>query len=66
MAVSRCFQQYTSAIYDYGGMRHNTATVYSEHEFMIVAQDFIIDLLIVIDVLSLLVAMMIRRFQTQR
>lgn len=60
LAVSKCFQQYTTVMYEYGGMQHNTNGIYSEDEYMVVAQDFAIDLLIVIDVLSILVSLTVK------
>ena len=65
LAISKCFQQYITAMYDYGGMRHNTKEASSEDEFMVVAQDFI-DLLLVIDILSTLVSLMIRSQDLQQ
>ena len=51
MAIIRYFRQYVTPLYEYGGIHHNTTDEYSENEFLLVGIDFIIDLLIVIDVL---------------
>ena len=53
-------------MYEYGGMRQDTKEKYSEDKNMVVALDFVTDLLIVIDVLSTLVLLMIRAQELQQ
>ena len=65
-AISRCFKQYVTAMYEYGGMRRGTKEKCSEDEYMVVVLDFVIDLLIIIDVLSTLVLLMIRAQELQQ
>lgn len=52
-------------MYEYGGMRHNTEEVYSEDEYMVVALDFVLDLLLVIDIFSTLDSVMVCSQDTQ-
>ncbi|XP_047737560.1 uncharacterized protein LOC108672979 isoform X2 [Hyalella azteca] len=58
-SIQRCFHHYVQAMYNFGGMRHNTDESFSEDEYMLVGQDFVIDLLLVSDILKQLVDLMV-------
>ena len=58
--VSHCFSEYIRALYDFAGMKHNTEEEedFDEDEELVCGQDFLLDLLGAIDVLSPLVSLM--------
>ena len=58
--VSQCYSEYIRALYDFAGMKHNTEEQedFDEDEALVCGQDFLLDLLGAIDVLSPLVSLM--------
>ena len=58
-SIIRCYPHYVTAMYEYGGMKHNTEDDYSDDEYMVAGKDFAIDLVIMSDVLAQLVNLMI-------
>ena len=58
--VLQCYEEYIIALYDYAGMRHNTGDEedYDPDEGLVCGQDFLIDLLGVVDILSPIATLM--------
>mgnify|MGYP006897549471 CR=1 FL=1 len=52
--ILRCYYQYISALYEYGGMLKSSdeQEKYDPDEYMVVGEDFVIDLLLVVDILK--------------
>lgn len=58
-AILRCFKEYITALYDFGGMVKGTEDEYDEEESIMVGQDYIIDLLLIVDITKPVINFMI-------
>lgn len=56
--IIKCFPQYIEALYEYGGMKRSSDEEYDEEEYMVCGQDFLLDLLGLVDSISPVVELM--------
>ena len=47
--IASSFPQYIAALYEYGGLKRSTSEDFDEDEYMMVGQDFVLDLLFMLD-----------------